>query len=166
MRLPQGDRAGAASGHAFWLRLAVLALAFGAADAGSLRLRRLMGRVASGCPEPQPCSCNCFCAPVVYGTPPPTTPPPTTPAWPLLLERERESHRLEVELASQVVVGRAMSAFGEQAMEATAVGDPELANEQVSLGPPPPPTELPPPAVDRSFCPKAAPCNCFCPCRM
>jgi len=50
-----------------------------------------------------------------------------------------------------------------QTEEATAADD--MWAPQILLGPPPLPPSPAPLAPDRSFCPKSAGCNCFCPCR-
>lgn len=103
----------------------------------------------TGCPEPKPCICACYCAPDMYGTALPIPPTPFATATPPQLSRL-------LQLKSHVALERQF----EQEMSAAAVEP-----RPIVLGPMPPPVPPPPPPPDRSYCPKAAPCNCFCPCR-
>merc|ERR1719240_2164089 len=98
------------------------------------------------CPEPKPCSCNCFCDPIMYGTPVPMPPTPFATASPPPLSL----------LESKKLAAAAQRSMGFAAEEDFPV--------RVQLGWPLP-LPPPPPPPDRSFCPKAAACNCFCPCR-
>eukprot|EP00747_Dinoflagellata_sp_TGD_P161647 gnl/TRDRNA2_/TRDRNA2_178337_c0_seq1.p1 gnl/TRDRNA2_/TRDRNA2_178337_c0~~gnl/TRDRNA2_/TRDRNA2_178337_c0_seq1.p1 ORF type:complete len:136 (+),score=18.43 gnl/TRDRNA2_/TRDRNA2_178337_c0_seq1:77-484(+) len=95
------------------------------------------------CPEPKPCACTCYCDPIMYGTPPPALPTPFATAAPPVLSMLEETGKQSFGLASD------------------ATDDPP----PIILGPTPPPLLPLPPGPDRSFCPKAAACNCFCPCR-
>mmetsp|Transcript_60550 Transcript_60550/g.188052 ORF Transcript_60550/g.188052 Transcript_60550/m.188052 type:complete len:132 (-) Transcript_60550:89-484(-) len=121
-----------------WFLATGLMLAAVAAHAHRLRARQ--GHRRSPCPQPKPCVCHCFCPPVQYGTPAPWPQPNTGPAA-----------ELRPEPGASLLQWREQQAFGTGT----------LAPGRAILRPLPP-TQ---PPSDRSFCPKAAACNCFCPCR-
>lgn len=127
-----------------------------------------------GCPQPQPCTCTCNCDAIVYGTPiPPLPPPPFATLTP---------PQLSVGLLQYPL----MQAFGTATAPPSMMEPPppppgppppmllqtsataEQGSRQlpdIIIGPPAPPLPMLPPPMPRGQCPKAAGCNCFCPCR-
>jgi hypothetical protein len=94
----------------------------------------------TGCPEPKPCMCQCWCDPIMYGTPLPAPPTPFATGAPPALSLLGKTSEKTVRAVSE---------------------DPR----PIVLGPMGPPLAPMPPPPDRSYCPKSAACNCFCPCR-
>jgi len=122
------------------------------------------------CPEPKPCNCQCWCDPIQYGTPLPVAPTPfvtlAPPALSTFLETGSRREKGQNFLGSRV--GKLFSRNGMEKQEANSMtGGGRMLIRRIEPIISSPPAFLPPPPLppDRSFCPKAAACNCFCPCR-
>lgn len=124
----------------------------------------------TGCPEPKPCICQCFCDPIMYGTPLPLPPTPFATGAPPVLSLLGKKAEMKKVKAAEVTANRALTGsleqvgFGNEATELVGV-EKAVEPRPIVLGPMAPPLPPLPPPPDRSFCPKSAACNCFCPCR-